>query len=119
MNAETKSGVSQSGIKNDDGKRRYHLMPRLAEAEIVDVLTFGAQKYDEHNWQNVRPLNDRYYSAARRHLAAFLSGERLDLDSNKHHLAHAACCVLFMLEHDLRETLNDEPLPQMLQRQAD
>lgn len=103
-----------TGQKYDDNKPRFHLMPRLAEQEVVCVLTYGAQKYNEHNWRKVKPLNDRYYSAARRHMQAFLNGEQRDKESGHHHLAHAACCVLFMLEHDL-----ECGIPETLKRQAD
>ena len=57
--------------------------------------------------------------AMRRHVSAFRQGERVDPDSGKHHLAHAVCCLLFMLENDIQESKLDEPLPAMLKRQAD
>lgn len=101
------------GKKFDDNKSRFHLMPRQAEQEVVDVLTYGAIKYDEYNWQKVEPLNDRYYSAARRHMQAFMNGERRDIESGLHHLAHAACCLLFMLENDLQHEL-----PESVKHQA-
>lgn len=112
---ETPKRKSGNGDKFDQDKPRYHLMPRLAEQEVVAVLTYGAMKYDEHNWRKVSPLNARYYSAARRHMQAFLNGERCDPESGLHHLAHAACCVLFMLENDLVE----HDVPEFLKPQAD
>jgi hypothetical protein len=32
---------------------------------------------------------------------AWKSGETLDPESGKHHLAHAMCCAMFLLERDL------------------
>lgn len=106
------------GKKFDDGKPRYHLMPRRAEREVVNVLTYGAVKYDEQNWRHVQPLNERYYSAARRHMDAFLTGETHDPESGLHHLAHASCCLLFMLENDL-QAMDGVHIPEFLKRQAD
>jgi hypothetical protein len=63
------------------------------------VLAFGAQKYAEHNWRNgfawSRPL-----SAAMRHITAFNAGEDTDPESGLSHLAHAACCIMFLLEFE-------------------
>jgi hypothetical protein len=86
------------GRKDDAGKRRYDLLPVLAEGAIVDVLTYGAAKYGEENWRHVEYSERRYYAAARRHLAAWLSGEGTDAESGLPHLAHAATCLIFLLE---------------------
>lgn len=107
------------GRKDDDEKLRYHVMPDAAEQEVLEVLNFGADRYGEFNWKNVSPLNTRYYNAMRRHVAAFRRGERIDSESGKHHLAHAVCCLMFMLENDIQQSIDDEPVPAMLQRQAD
>jgi hypothetical protein len=112
--SDTETAGSGIGRKFDDNKPRYHLMPLQAEQEVVNVLTYGAIKYDEYNWQKVTPLNERYYSAARRHMQAFMGGEKRDYESGLHHLAHAVCCLLFMLENDLQHEL-----PETLKIQAD
>ena len=36
-----------------------------------------------------------------RHLWAWKEGEQVDSESGKNHLAHAMCCLFFMLERDL------------------
>jgi hypothetical protein len=84
------------GLKYDDGKLRAGLLPVRALVEVAKVVTFGAGKYGPNNWQNVRPLF-RYFEAAQRHIWARAGGERLDPESGLPHLAHAACCILFML----------------------
>lgn len=95
--------MSEVGLKYDNDKPRYDLMPVNAEEEVVRVLTYGAEKYSANNWKNVKPLYERYYSACRRHLEAFRKGEKKDPESGFSHLAHAACCILFMLETELSE----------------
>jgi len=89
------------GKKLDDGKRRYSLVPPSVMAEFVDVLTFGADKYGDHNWKTIPRLQDRYYDALQRHVDAFRNGNSNDDESGKHHLAHAMCCLAFMMQDDI------------------
>lgn len=93
------------GRKDDNGKTRVDLLPVGALQEVAKVLTFGANKYGANNWQNVAP-KARYYGAALRHLWARARGERIDPESGLPHLAHAACCVLFLLSGEVG---HDEP----------
>lgn len=92
----------EQGRKHDTGKPRYDLMPVHAEAEMVDVLTFGADKYGDENWRNVK--KERYIAAAGRHRAAYRMGQTHDPETGKHHLAHAMCCDAFVIELDLKES---------------
>ena len=91
------------GAKHDQGKPRYDLIPVHAEAEFVDVLTFGATKYAPNQWRNVEGARERYTAAAMRHIAAYRMGETHDQESGKHHLAHAMCCMAFIIELDLEK----------------
>jgi hypothetical protein len=83
--------------KHDAGKPRFSLLPIGAVRSVVKVLEFGAAKYAPDAWQGVPDARRRYYDAAMRHLDAYWSGERDDSESGLPHLAHAACCVLFLL----------------------
>ena len=94
-----------NGIKNDIGKLRYDLEQVLAAEEVVSVLTFGANKYADDNWRKLDDAHKRYYAASRRHMAAYIKGEAFDPESGYHHIAHAICCLNFMLEVEL-ETIN-------------
>lgn len=86
------------GVKLDAGKPRPALLPWDGVAAVVDVLEYGAHKYAPGNWRKVPDAKDRYLNAALRHLHAHASGVRLDAESKLPHLAHAACCLLFLLE---------------------
>lgn len=94
-------------IKADAGKDRWSLLPVDATREVVKVLGFGARKYDDYNWS--RGANwSRYYDAAQRHMSAFWDRRDNDAETGLHHLAHAACCVLFLLAYSLRNIGTDD-----------
>ena len=66
---------------------------------IAEVMTYGANKYGDNNWQGVE--TDRYYAALMRHLQAWRKGELVDEESGLHHLKHALCNIAFILSKEL------------------
>jgi hypothetical protein len=88
------AGISL-GIKYDHDKPKWSLMPRGVLTQVVEVLTYGAKKYSPDNWMKVD--SERYYDAFNRHVDAWRNGQKRDEETGKHHLAHAICCLLFML----------------------
>lgn len=87
-----------TGRKDDHGKALMGCIPPNAELEIAEVLTFGANKYGRLNWSKVENGEVRYMDAALRHINAHRRGETFDEESGKSHLAHAATCLLFLIE---------------------
>jgi hypothetical protein len=149
------------GVKYDQGKRDWTLLPWDGLEWVVKVLEYGAAKYtktvddpgaainlfrglhcscghsshplpswadwktvqevlDRHdpacemrqrcevleeklvvsgrgNWRHVPNSTYRYLKAMIRHIVAFCSGEINDPESGLPHLAHAGCCLLFLL----------------------
>lgn len=85
------------GRKDDGAKLKWGLVPWSAVRAGVRVLMFGAGKYGEGNWRHVEDARRRYFEASQRHLLAWWEGERLDPESGESHLAHALCCVMFLL----------------------
>lgn len=88
--------VVSSGMKLDDGKMRYDLIPAIATEGLAAVLTYGAKKYKPNNWRSVNP--ERYVAAFERHWQAYISGEMLDVESGLPHLAHCMTNLAFLLE---------------------
>jgi hypothetical protein len=95
------------GYKLDDGKSRVDLIPTDVLEEIGFVLGSGAKKYEDRNWERGMSWS-RVYGAAIRHLYAYWKGENNDPETGRPHLAHAACCVLFLLAYQLRKTGLDD-----------
>ncbi len=100
--------MADKGMKHDQGKTMYSLVPPDALNEIARVLTFGAEKYGPNNWKTIDDLQRRYYDALQRHLYAYQKGETLDSESGLHHLAHAGCCLFFMLQDDIDQNKRGE-----------
>ena len=92
--------VRQSGMKFDGNKPRYSLLPKGVVNSVVEVLEFGAKKYSADNWQEVDNAKERYYNAAMRHIDSWWNGEKLDPETNVHHLAHAATNLFFLMWFD-------------------
>lgn len=89
------------GKKYDEEKAKLYLLPPKSILEVGKVLTYGADKYDAENWRKVDDLQNRYTSAALRHIFAHIDGEADDPETGLSHLAHAMCCLLFKLEDEL------------------
>lgn len=98
---------AQLGVKFDSEKLPYHLIPFEALEEIVKILKYGANKYGERNWEKGMQAS-RLYSASMRHVTSWWRGRDLDDETSSSHLAHAACCLLFLLELDLTGRLVDD-----------
>lgn len=92
--------MNNIGKKNDEGKARWDLLDMGFTADIVDVLTVGAEKYGENNWQGVEDAENRYFAALMRHIVAYRNDEDNDPEDGLPHLAHAACNLMF-LQHFL------------------
>ena len=86
------------GIKFDNSKSRWELLPYREVEEVVKVLTYGAKKYTDNNWMLVvKKGKMRYFSAALRHLVAWKLGRKVDEETKLHPLAHAIACLLFLI----------------------
>lgn len=84
------------GLKHDAGKPPLSLLDRHALEAIAEVMNFGATKYGRHQWRGGIAYS-RLIDAALRHIYAFADGEDLDPESGLSHVAHAGCCILFLL----------------------
>ncbi|HIP58739.1 MAG TPA: hypothetical protein EYH00_05495 [Archaeoglobus profundus] len=86
------------GLKYDDGKLRYDLIPPKALEELAKVITYGAKKYKPNSWRNVEPY--RYEAALFRHIQEWRKGNKIDKESGLPHLAHALANLVFLIELD-------------------
>ena len=95
------------GRKDDQGKVRLELLPPEFLMAVGEILTFGAQKYADRNWE--RGMNwSRVFGALMRHLWAWWRGDPCDPETGKSHLWHAGCCVAFLIAYEQRGVGNDD-----------
>ena len=64
--------------------------------DVIEILEFGAKKYDENNWMLLTDPKNRYENAAWRHLLAMVRGEVDDPETGKAHAAHLGCNLVFL-----------------------
>lgn len=96
-----KTNSSEEGVKHDENKIRLELIPSELNIAVGTILTFGAKKYSDRNWEKGMDWG-RVYGALQRHLNAWWSGEKKDSETGKSHLWHAACCITFLITYELR-----------------
>ncbi len=76
------------------------LLPGKCLFEIAKVMSFGAIKYGDYNWHKGINYN-RIFAALNRHIWAWWDREDTDKETSLNHLAHAGCCLLFLLHYSL------------------
>lgn len=94
------------GMKFDSGKVRMELIPPELLTAVGTILTFGAEKYEDRNWELGMDW-DRVYGSLLRHLNAWQSGEEADPETGHSHLWHAGCCIAFLITYEQRGIGND------------
>jgi hypothetical protein len=98
------------GIKHDDGKLQWSLIPWEALEGTVRVLMEGAKKYAPDNWKKVDKAHNRYKDALLRHVFAYCSTEKVDPEFGASHLDHAICNLLFLKWLDMQDAAIEKAL---------
>lgn len=88
-------------LKHKTDKPMLSHLPAGQIETVMQVLDHGAKKYSRNNWQ--KGGFHVYASAALRHVFARIRGEKIDRESGLPHLAHAVCCLLFLMWFDDRD----------------
>lgn len=81
--------TSATGGQKGTKPERYDLIPVGPLAHLARTYGFGAEKYDDNNWQKGYDWK-LSYAALQRHLNAFWGGEDFDPEIGTPHLANAA-----------------------------
>ena len=95
MSKPAEYNAAGQGMKLDQGKVQWDLVPFATLEGMARVLMFGAAKYDKHQWRNGMP-HTQPFEALLRHLFAWQAGEDIDSDSLLPHLDHALCELMFL-----------------------
>jgi len=102
------------GRKDDDEKVRLDLIPPEAIFAVGNVLTFGAKKYGDRNWEKGMSWS-RVFAALMRHMWSWWGGQQptstnfafgdLDPETRFSHLWHALACLTFLVAFEERSAL--------------
>lgn len=111
--------MNKEGVKFDNDKARIELVPPEMIFATAEILTFGAKKYADRNWERGMSWG-RVFGALMRHLWAWWGGQGpttrnfalgdLDDETGFSHLWHAACCVSFLVAYEERGVGKDDRL---------
>lgn len=82
-----------TGQRQDVGKLRYDLINPLALEGMVKVLTRGALKYADHNWENGMAWS-KVIGSLKRHLFAIMRGEDYDFYPDSCNDCKQGTCVI-------------------------
>lgn len=106
-----------TGVKYDGGKVRMDLLPPELIFAVAEILTFGAAKYADRNWEKGMKWG-KVFAALMRHMWAWWGGKTttktnflfgdLDLETARSHLWHAACCIAFLIAYEERGIGEDD-----------
>ena len=108
--------LTDKGLRFNDSKPKWSLVPQTALIPMVRVLEFGATKYAPYNWMKGLSVTE-ICESLKRHLDAFMEGENTDKESLLSHIGHIQCNALFlswMMENrpDLDDRTNIEDFKQ-------
>lgn len=104
--------MNGKGLRFNAGKPRYDLVPAFAQHQYVMVLTKGAEKYADRNWEGGMPWS-KVLASMKRHIAKIEAGEDYDFDEScegcqrgdcknhtgQLHAAHIMCNAAFLTEY--------------------
>lgn len=86
------------GLRFNEGKTRHDLVPTFAQEQYAKVLTKGAEKYAERNWEQGMKWS-KVLASLERHLNAIKRGEDFDPETGLYHSAHVMCNAAFLTEY--------------------
>jgi hypothetical protein len=87
-----------NGLRFNQGKTRHDLVPPFAQEQYGLVLTDGAIKYAERNWEKGMPWS-KVIASLKRHILAIERGEDFDPETGRYHSAHIMCNAAFLTEY--------------------
>ena len=109
LTATETTAAASGGIKHDAEKLRVDLLPVDVLKGVAGILTHGAEKYGDRNWEEGIAYS-RLYRAALGHLLDFWDGKNVDDDSGLLVLDHALCELMFLRAMSTRKPeLDDRP----------
>jgi len=106
----------KTGVKKDEGKPRFELLAYEVLLAVARILTAGAKKYEDRNWEKGISYG-RCFGAVQRHLTEWWNA-RLEgrdginhADGNESHIDHAITELMFLSAYEKRGKLDFDDRP--------
>lgn len=96
------------GLRFNEGKLPYHLIPEDALEQVAAILGEGAKKYAARNWQRGLMWDEGCAASLQRHLAKWKMGEDVDPDDGMLHIAKVMVNAMFLTHFYLQGTGQDD-----------
>lgn len=101
----------EQGLRYNKGKLRYDLIHPVAQEGLARVLTKGAEKYAERNWEKGMSWTS-IIASLKRHLSAIEKGEDYDAETGFLHADHVQCNAHFLSAYyKIAPQYDDRPKP--------
>src|SRR5690606_15189548 len=94
------------GLRYDNNKIRFDLIPPEADKALAEILTMGAKKYAERNWELGMDWM-KMIASLKRHLNAWESGVDNDEESGFNHMKHVLWNAMALVTYIERNIGND------------
>lgn len=117
LEGQSQTDKYAEGLKFDQGKDRIELVAPEFIFGTARILTLGAAKYEERNWEKGMKWS-RCFGALMRHMWCWWAGKGpttknfvfgdLDEETGHSHLWHAACCLMFLVTYEERNIGEDD-----------
>ena len=92
---DIKDMAEDQGLRFNEGKPQWRLLPQSSLVPMIRVLEFGAKKYSPDNWK--KGLSTvACMESMKRHWDKLMEGEALDEESGIHHIGHIMCNAMFI-----------------------
>jgi hypothetical protein len=79
----------------NQGKPQWTLMDAKSIEPMIQVLMYGAKKYDRDNWKKACPKRLDLMDSLQRHAMKIIDGESVDPESGLPHIGHLMCNAMF------------------------
>jgi hypothetical protein len=79
----------------NEGKLQWTMMDFKSMAPMIQVLMYGAKKYDRDNWKKACPKKLDLLDSLERHFIGLVAGESVDPESGLPHIGHLMCNAMF------------------------
>jgi hypothetical protein len=95
------------GLRYDEGKARFDLLPPEAMEALARHYEVGARKYRDRNWERGM-LWCRCFGSLMRHAWAWMRGEDFDQETGSHHMISAAWNSIALATYAMRKVGTDD-----------